>query len=104
MRSEPLRFCQAAGGLLLLVATASLAAVVLDSALRPCRSCTANAAYVRVFALDQMSWVPTGRPTRYPLAGSDRRFDPLLPLPTPDPADVVFPLSFVQEIEHASMD
>jgi hypothetical protein len=104
VENEPLRFSQAAGVLLLLVATASLAAVVLDSALRPCRSCTANAAYVRALALDQMSWVPTGRPTRYPLAGADRQLDPLLPLPTQDPADVVFPLSFVQETKHAAMD
>ena len=104
MGSEPLRYCQSAGMLLLLVAAASLAAVGLDSALRPCRTCTANAVYVRALALDQMSWVPTGRPTRYPLAGVDRRFDPLLPLPAQDPADIVFPLSFVQETKHASMD
>lgn len=104
MGSGPIRFCQAAGVLLLLVAAAGLAAVVLDSALRPCRSCTVNAAYVRALALDQMSWVPAGRPARYPLAGAERRFDPLLPLPAPDPADVVFPPSFVQETAHADMD
>jgi hypothetical protein len=101
---EPLKFSQTAGVLLLLVATASLAAVGLDSAFRPCRSCTANSAYVRALALDQMSWVPTGRPMRCPFAEADRRFDPLLPLPTQDPADVVFPLSYVQETKHAAMD
>jgi hypothetical protein len=51
-----------------------------------------------------MSWVPAGRPTRYPLAGAERRFDPLLPLPAQDPANVVFPLSFFQETTHAAMD
>lgn len=104
MGIESLKFSQNAGVLLLLVATASLAAVGLDSALRPCRSCTANAAYVRVLALDQMNWVPTGRPTRCPFAETDRRFDPLLPLPTQDPADLVFPFSYVQETKHAAMD
>ncbi|MCU0585172.1 MAG: hypothetical protein MUC46_03755 [Desulfobacterales bacterium] len=104
MGSEPERFCQAAGVLLLLMAAAGLGVVVLDSAFRPCRSCTVNAAYVRALALDQMSWVPAGRPTRYPLAGAERRFDPLLPLPAQDPANVVFPLSFFQETTHAAMD
>lgn len=102
MGSEPIRFCQTAGAILLLMAAAGLAAVVLDSALRPCRSCRVNAAYVKALALDQMSWVPTGRLTRYPPAGVDCRFDPLLPLPAQDPADVVFPLSFAQEPTHAA--
>jgi hypothetical protein len=104
LRRDPLRWSQAAGGLLLLFAAACMAAVVLDSELRPCRSCAANAALVRAFAVNQMSWVPSGRPTRYPLTESDGRFDPYLPLPSPDPADVVFPLPFVLGTKHGTLD
>jgi hypothetical protein len=51
-----------------------------------------------------MSWVPSGRPLRYPLLETDLRFDPNLPLGSPDPADIFFLRPLISETTHEAQD
>jgi len=51
-----------------------------------------------------MSWVPSGRPLRYPLLETDLRLDPNLPLASPDPADILFLRPLISETTHEAQD
>lgn len=104
MPCDPLRWSQFAGRALLLAAAACLAAIAVDSKLRPCPPCARNAAYAQALSADQMSWVPSGRPLRYPLLETDLRLDPNLPLASPDPADILFLRPLISETTHEAQD
>lgn len=104
MPRDPLQWSQLAGRALLLAATACLAVIAVDSNLRPRPPCARKAACAHALSADQMSWVPSGRPLRYPLPEIDLRFDPNLPLASPDPADILFVRPLIPETRHEAQD
>ncbi len=100
MPNRPLRWSQAAGAALLLLSAGGMAAVLLWTGLATHRAGETNKAWVKSLALDRMSWVPSGRPARTPHRHADRRFDPHLAYPPPDPADLILPSPFFTETKH----